>query len=60
MKDVFDFEVEHLNKEKLFFTKFSLMSKPEELEQISNESNQAYENFNRELNTIEKNLKLIV
>lgn len=60
LKDVFNFEVEHLNKEKLFFTNFSLMSKPEELEKISNESNQAYENFNRELNTIEKNLKLIV
>ncbi len=60
LKDTFNFEKEHLNKEKLFFTKFSLLSKPEELEEISNESNLAYENFNKELNIIEKNLKLII
>lgn len=60
LKDTFNFEKEHLNKEKLFFTKFSLLSKPEELEEISDESNLAYENFNKELNIIEKNLKLII
>jgi uncharacterized integral membrane protein len=60
LKDAFDYEKEHLAKEKLFFTKFSLLSEPSELEKISNESNHAYESFKRELNIIEKNLKLIV
>lgn len=60
LRNVFNYEKEHLTKEKLFFTKFSLLSEPSELEEISSESNLAYENFKRELNTIEKNLKLIV
>jgi uncharacterized integral membrane protein len=60
LRDAFNYEKEHLTQEKLFFTKFSLLSEPSELEEISSESNLAYENFKRELNTIEKNLKLIV
>ena len=60
LKDAFNYEKEHLTKEKLFFTKFSLLSEPAELEEISSESNMAYENFKRELNSAERKLKLIV
>jgi len=60
LKDAFNYEKEHLTKEKLFFTKFSLLSEPAELEEISSESNLAYENFKRELNSIERKLKLII
>ncbi len=60
LRDTFNYEKEHLTKEKLFFTKFALLSEPSELEEISSESNMAYEKFKRELNKIEKNLKLIV
>jgi uncharacterized integral membrane protein len=60
LRDAFNYEKEHLTKEKLFFTKFSLLSEPAELEEISSESNMAYENFKRELSSVEKKLKLIV
>jgi|GEM_PF-1093601 len=60
LKEAFNFQMDHLDKEKLFFTKFSLLSEPKELEEISDESETAYENFKKELNTIERSLKLIV
>lgn len=60
LQDAFNYEKEHLEKEKLFFTKFSLLAEPSELEKISSESNIAYENFKRDLNSIEKKLKLII
>jgi uncharacterized integral membrane protein len=60
LRDAFNYEKEHLTKEKLFFTKFSLLSEPAELEEISSESNMAYENFKRELNSLERKLKLII
>ncbi len=60
LSDAFNYESDHLNKEKLFFTRFSLLSKRLELEKINKESDLAHQNFKRELNNIEKNLRLII
>ena len=60
LNNAYNFQMEHLSKEKLFFTKFSLLAEPDELGIISNESEMAYENFKKELNNVEKSLKLIV
>lgn len=60
LNDAFNYKLDNLNKEKLFFNKFSLLTKPEELEKINKESDMAHENFLRELDNTEKNLKLTV
>lgn len=60
LNDAFNYKLDNLNKEKLFFTKFSLLTKPEELEKINKESDMAHENFIRELDNTERNLKIIV
>ncbi len=60
LRDAFNYKLDNLNKEKLFFSKFSLLADPGELEEINKESNLADENFSKELGDIEKNLKIIV
>lgn len=60
LNDAFNYKLDNLNKEKLFFTKFSLLTKSEELEKINKESDLAHENFLRELDNTERNLKIIV
>ena len=60
LNDAFNYKLDNLNKEKLFFNKFSLLTKPEELEKINKESDLAHENFLRELDNTERNLKIIV
>ncbi len=60
LKEAFNYKLDNLNKEKLFFTKFSLLASPEELERINKESDLANENFLRELDNMERNLKIIV
>jgi uncharacterized integral membrane protein len=60
LRDAFNYKLDNLNKEKLFFTKFSLLADPGELEEINKESDLADENFSKELGNIEKNLKIIV
>jgi len=60
LNDAFNYELEHLNKEKIFFTNFSLLSRPEELEKVNKESDLAHENFLRELDNTERNLRIII
>ncbi len=60
LNDAFNYELEHLSKEKLFFARFSLLSKAEELEKINKESDLAHENFIRELDNTERNFKMII
>jgi hypothetical protein len=60
LADVFNYKMDNLNKEKLFFTQFSLLTAPEELEKINKESDDANEKFLREMDNIEKKLKIIV
>lgn len=60
LTDAFNYKMENLNKEKLFFKKFSLLTAPEELEKINKESDSANEKFLREMDNIEKKLKIIV
>jgi len=60
LKDAFDYKLDNLNKEKLFFTKFSLLTDPGELGRINKESDLANENFLRELDNIERNLKIVI
>lgn len=60
LRDAHNYKMENLSKEKLFFTKFSMLTEPEELGKINKESDRANENFLRELGNVEKNLKIIV
>lgn len=60
LTDAFNYKMENLNREKLFFTQFSLLTAPEELEKINKESDSANEKFLREMENTEKKLKIIV
>lgn len=60
MADAFNYKMDNLNKEKLFFTEFSLLANPEELEKINKESDLANGKFLKEMDNTERNLKIIV
>ena len=60
LNDAAGYESEHLFMEKMFFTNFSLFSKPNELEKINKESDLAHEKFIREIDSLEKRLKIII
>jgi hypothetical protein len=53
-------ECDHLTKEKQFYSGFSSLLNPDELKNISNESEISHGNFLKELHGIEKSLRLIV
>lgn len=50
----------HLAKEKKLYESFSSLSKADTLKKLSKESEDSHNNFLRELNNIEKSLKLII
>ena len=60
LNKAFGYESDHLLKEKLFYSKFSSLSKRDELEEISRESDLAHKNFIREIDQLEKSLKIII
>jgi hypothetical protein len=60
LKDAFEYKLDNLRKEKLFFNEFSLLADPERLEVINKESDQANNCFLKEMSSIEKNLSIII
>ncbi len=60
LNNAFKYESDHISKEKLFYCKFSSLSKPDELNKISTESSLAHKNFTREIDWLEKSLKLTI
>ena len=60
LKDAYEYEHEHLLKEKIFYKKFSSYCEPDELRRISTESEIAHRNYLAEIGRLEKNLKLII
>jgi uncharacterized membrane protein len=60
LKDAFSYKMDSLEKEKLFFSKFSSLKNMEELGRINLESDLANSEFLKEIDTIEKKLKIIV
>ena len=60
LSDAFNFEAEHLIKEKQFFEEFSLFIRRDELEKISRDSDIAHRNYLEEINRLEKVLRLII
>jgi len=60
LKDAFSYKMDSLEKEKLFFSKFSSLKNMEELGKINLESDLANSEFLKEIDTIEKKLKIIV
>jgi len=60
LNDAFEYKLDNLNKEKLFFSEFSLLADPGELNKINKESEMANDSFLNEIDTIEKNLSIIV
>jgi len=60
LRDAFNFEAEHLIKEKQFFEEFSLFAKRVELEKISRDSDIAHRDYLNEINRIEKVLRLVI
>ena len=60
LKDAYEYEYEHLLKEKIFYKNFSSFCEPDELRRISAESEIAHRNYLTEIDRLEKNLKLIV
>ncbi len=60
LRDAFNFEAEHLIKEKQFFEEFSLFIRRDELEKISRDSDIAHRNYLEEINRLEKVLRLVI
>ena len=60
LNNAFKYAADHISKEKLFYSSFSSSSGTDELQKISKESNSAYRNFTREIDQLEKSLKLTV
>ncbi len=60
LNNAFRYESNHLLKEKQFYSKFSSFSKRDDLEKISIESELAHKNFLREIDQLEKSLKIII
>lgn len=60
LNQAFKYESEHILKEKHFYSSFSSFSKPKELKRISTESSLAHRNFTREIDLLERNLKLTI
>jgi len=60
LKDSYHYELEHLQKEKQFYEKFSQLVGKEYLENIVSTSEIAHRNYLKEIEKIEKNLKLII
>jgi hypothetical protein len=60
LKEAYDYELKHLTKEKQFYEKFSLFSKRDDLKNYNIESSLAHIDYLREINRLEKSLKLTV
>ncbi len=60
LSKAFKYESDHISKEKLFYSNFSSLSKPEVLKKISEESYTAHRNFTKEIDLLEKRLKLTI
>ena len=60
LTNAYDYESEHLKKEKQFYKKFSLLAGADELKDYSIESNLAHRNFIEELDKLEKSLKIVI
>ncbi|MBN2072763.1 MAG: hypothetical protein JW770_02320, partial [Actinobacteria bacterium] len=60
LSDIFKHESNHIQLEKQFYESFSSLSSREVLQKISAESETAHRTFLNELNSLEKNLKLII
>jgi hypothetical protein len=60
LKDSYHYELEHLQKEKQFYEMFSQLAGKDDLENIVFASEIAHRNYLKEIEKIEKNLKLII
>ena len=60
LKEAYDLELKHLAKEKQFYKQFSLFTKKDELEDYNIESSLAHRDYLREIDKLEKSLKLTV
>lgn len=60
LKEAYDQELKHLTKEKQFYKQFSLFTKKDELKNYNIESSLAHIDYLREIDRIEKGLKLTV
>lgn len=59
LRDAFDYKIDSLEKEKLFFNRFSSLKNTEELGKINLQSDLANGDFLKEIDSIEKRLKII-
>ncbi len=59
LRDAFSYKLDSLEKEKLFFNRFSSLKDMEELGKINLESDLANSDFLKEIDSIEKKLKII-
>ncbi len=60
LNKAFKYEYDHISKEKLFYNNFSSFSKPDILRKISEESYLAHKNYTKEIDHLEKSLKLTI
>jgi len=60
LKEAYDHELKHLAKEKQFYKQFSLFTKKDELKNYNIESSLAHIDYLREIDRLEKSLKLTV
>ena len=60
LRVAYEYEIKHLENEKQVYKKFSMLSKKEELESHNIESNIAHRDYLREIDKLEKRLKLII
>ena len=60
LNKAFKYEYDHISKEKLFYNNFSSFSKPDALRKISEESYLAHRNYTKEIDLLEKSLKLTI
>ncbi len=60
LKEAYDHELKHLTKEKQFYKQFSLFTKKDELQNYNIESSLAHIDYLREIDRLEKSLKLTI